>query len=207
MAQIQKEEVRERLLAGAEETFAREGYASATMAQIARAAGVSTGNIYRYFGGKEELFRTVFSDAFAATHLRLVRRRVAALVWDGDAIAVDPLARKEAGELLAFWIDHRLKVITILDRAEGSRFEGYGDVFVAELVRLTTTWLRAQNPELRLTRIARFTLLGIFQNSRRAIVSILETYDGVDEIRTAFEAFWSYQLAGLAGFTAWTTHE
>ncbi len=53
--------------------------------------------------------------------------------------------------------------------------------------------IEAKKPGLQLTEIFQFTLNNVFNNSLRAIVSILETYDNEDEIREAFAGFWSYQ--------------
>ena len=47
----------------------------------------------------------------------------------------------------------------------------------------------------------RFVLERIFDGTRRTIVAILEQHEDEAEIRAAFAAFWSFQLAGLAGFT------
>jgi AcrR family transcriptional regulator len=57
-----REEQRARILDGARAVFARRGMA-ATMAEVADAAGVSQGLAYRYFAGKEELFRALVADA------------------------------------------------------------------------------------------------------------------------------------------------
>ena len=76
MPQKLKEEVRARMLASAEDVFAESGYAGATMAAIAKGAGISAGNLYRYFASKDDLFYTLFTDEFAASLLRVVQRRV-----------------------------------------------------------------------------------------------------------------------------------
>jgi AcrR family transcriptional regulator len=55
---------RARLLAAARQVVARRGLA-ATMAEVAGAAGVSQGLAYRYFAGKDELFRAMLRDSIA----------------------------------------------------------------------------------------------------------------------------------------------
>lgn len=54
MAQILKEEVRNRILQAAEAQLLANGEA-ATMRQIAQAAGITPGNLYRYYNNKDEL--------------------------------------------------------------------------------------------------------------------------------------------------------
>jgi AcrR family transcriptional regulator len=51
-----REKQREKILNGAREAFASKGEA-ATMAEVARAAGVSQGLVYHYFADKEEIFQ------------------------------------------------------------------------------------------------------------------------------------------------------
>ena len=51
---------RERIVAAALDQLAEGGYASASMAAVARRAGVATGSVYRHFPSKAELFGEVF---------------------------------------------------------------------------------------------------------------------------------------------------
>jgi AcrR family transcriptional regulator len=53
------DELRARILAGAELAILGAGYRGATVDDIAAAAGVSVGLLYRYFGSKEALFLSV----------------------------------------------------------------------------------------------------------------------------------------------------
>jgi AcrR family transcriptional regulator len=57
---------RARILDGARRVFARRGLA-ATMAEVAAAAGVSQGLAYRYFAGKDELFRALLADSIRSS--------------------------------------------------------------------------------------------------------------------------------------------
>lgn len=56
MSRLPAAERREQLLDRAAELFAAHGYAKATTAELARAAGVTEPIIYRHFGSKRELF-------------------------------------------------------------------------------------------------------------------------------------------------------
>jgi AcrR family transcriptional regulator len=52
-----RERVREDILLAAAGVFARRGYAGATLAELAEAAGYAAPSLYRYFSSKEEIFR------------------------------------------------------------------------------------------------------------------------------------------------------
>ncbi len=53
---------REKILAAAAQIFAEQGYPGTTIAQIAKAAGVSEGSIYEHFNGKEDLFLAISTE-------------------------------------------------------------------------------------------------------------------------------------------------
>ena len=54
--QYLKKEIRERILAAAVEEFKAQGYADASIRNIAENAEISLGNIYRYYVNKEDLY-------------------------------------------------------------------------------------------------------------------------------------------------------
>lgn len=57
-----KAEKRQAILDGAVRVFAEKGFFNATVAEVARAAGVADGTIYLYFKSKDELLLEVFDD-------------------------------------------------------------------------------------------------------------------------------------------------
>src|SRR5437588_2205516 len=61
----QKAMTRQRLLEAAEAVFAREGFHGASVDEIAREAGATTGAIYSNFAGKEDLYLAVFEEHVA----------------------------------------------------------------------------------------------------------------------------------------------
>jgi AcrR family transcriptional regulator len=198
VAQVQKPELRERMIAAALEVFAESGYERATMAKIAERAGGGAASLYRYFSAKDELFAAAIPAEIVREFRQLVARRVRAL---GSAQLGDPDHTAEA--MLRFWVRHRLAVVVLLDRAAGTPYASFGRSFVAALVRLTVAQLRAANPGLRLDAAERFTLQQIFENTRAILAAILARHANEAAMRRAIAAFWSYQVAGLHGFAAY----
>src|SRR3954471_18247165 len=100
---------RERIVSAALEQLAEGGYASASVATVARRAGVATGSVYRHFPSKVELFAEVFRRAaqreidalegldLAACVETFVRRALAAPARAYALIAepVDPAVERE----------------------------------------------------------------------------------------------------------------
>jgi AcrR family transcriptional regulator len=62
----QKALTRRRLLEGAEAVFARSGFHGASVEEVAREAGATTGALYSNFAGKEDLFLALFEERIAA---------------------------------------------------------------------------------------------------------------------------------------------
>lgn len=61
----QREEKRRRILRGAIDEFARKGYFSTRMADVAKSAAVADGTLYLYFEGKEHLLISIFDDVLS----------------------------------------------------------------------------------------------------------------------------------------------
>ena len=57
-----REDKRARILESAVKVFAEKGFFGATVAEVARAAGVADGTIYLYFKSKDELLLTLFDE-------------------------------------------------------------------------------------------------------------------------------------------------
>jgi AcrR family transcriptional regulator len=65
-----RERARRDILESAAQVFARRGYAAATLAELAEAAGYAPASLYRYFQSKEEIFRSLvdlLAEEVAAT--------------------------------------------------------------------------------------------------------------------------------------------
>jgi AcrR family transcriptional regulator len=60
MVQVKKPQARAAILDAAQRLFRRQSYHTTTLAQIARAAGMSTANLYVYFGSKLDILYAVY---------------------------------------------------------------------------------------------------------------------------------------------------
>jgi AcrR family transcriptional regulator len=189
MAQVLKTTVRTRIEAAALSCFADQGYDGTTMAQIAARAQTAPANVYRYFASKEALFTAVVPADLADRHNRLLDTRIATLAQRQPTSA--------ARELLDFWLEHRLAVVVLLDRADGTPYSDYPASFVQRLIDHAGNTLIHPLPPAH-----RKILELVFDNTRRALAQILLHARDRNETRELIEAFWSYQLPGLNGLLA-----
>jgi AcrR family transcriptional regulator len=206
MPQVLKPEIRARILGAGLEVFAAQGYLGATMNAIAEQAGLGAASLYRYFPSKAELFEAAIRPELAARFERLLEQRVSALAEHSATAAFDPSSDYGA-EMLQFWLANRLAVVVLLDRAQGSAYEHYGERFVALLLESTLEQIRSAGNDVRISPAARLVLTRIFEATRTTLASILAHSDEPRVLREAIEAFWSFQIPGLHGFARWVRQE
>jgi AcrR family transcriptional regulator len=129
-------QAREDILVAAAEVFARRGYAAATLAELAAAAGFAAPSLYRYFESKEQIFASLVelaSRELAATFAAPVDRGV-------------PLAARLEGLLAAQlrMVESRRVVFAVLRGAEASGAPGMPtrDAGLGLYSELLAGWLR-----------------------------------------------------------------
>ena len=87
-----KEETRRELVESAMRVFAERGFQRASLEEIAREAGYTTGAIYWHFGGKDDLFLAAF-EAYALTRV-------------GELAEIDESSRGELPKRARAFADH-----------------------------------------------------------------------------------------------------
>jgi len=83
----QKEERRASIVEAAAKLYEEEGLDGASLNGIAREAGISKANIYRYFESREEIFLELMGEDFASW-VTDIERRLAPLAGADDEVAV-----------------------------------------------------------------------------------------------------------------------
>ncbi|MCC6521285.1 MAG: TetR/AcrR family transcriptional regulator [Polyangiaceae bacterium] len=200
MAQVPKEHVRRRIVAAAAHLFAARGYAATTVASVAARAGTSTGNVYKYFAGKEALFDAVLPEAFARDVRRLTHARIVAL---GSARDVRELPRDAryhvvAGELLERCLAERERVVILLARAEGTRFARFAEDFGRALVSWALGYARRAWPEVPRSPALGFALSAVYRGYLRSLAEALMSLPSRPRAQAAIELLTTHHQGGLA---------
>lgn len=126
MAQILKEDIRERILCGALEEFYQNGFTGTTMRSIAKRAGVPAGLIYSYYENKEALFDEVLRPVcYDWSHV---------LTGDGSSHGEGPgsLSGAEAA-CLDNLLEHRREFLILMDRSGKTKYEGEKETMIREI--------------------------------------------------------------------------
>lgn len=180
--QIQKEEIRQRILCAAEEEFLSLGFRRCSMRSIAQKADITAGNIYAYFPSKEALFDQLVSPALDGVR-RLMLLDGAHLGQDvGDADSLTVLANLVAEVFLRCQSPFRL----LMERAEGTRHEHLReDLTALAAERIRKEYLCRLPLQLRTAcfadALANAVISGLFE--------LLRQYDGSPEtLRASLKA-------------------
>ena len=123
---IADKEIDERIRQCAQEEFGEKGYVAASLRVICSRAGVTTGALYKWYAGKEELFAALVEPAIADLEGVIMRKAAAPETLSDDDLvrAWDmnvPFMERWFGFLYARYDALRL----LLTRSEGSKYAGF----------------------------------------------------------------------------------
>ena len=131
MPRRRSEDKRKRILEAASRVFARRGYFTARVADIAKRAGVADGTIYLYFRSKEDILVSLFEEVMSE-HIVKGRQEIATLTGAAErlqAIAAHHLRLLGENEDLAVVFQVELRQSTkFMERFTGSWFGDYLDL-------------------------------------------------------------------------------
>jgi AcrR family transcriptional regulator len=185
MAQFLKEDVATAIRHAALRVFAERGYRASSVADIEREAGVSTGNVYRYFATKEVLFDELVPRSLQARFLARLKGRVLQTDLAGFADAAEAL--------MQFSLTHRLELAIMLGRAEGTPHEGFAEKVSSLLQEMALAHFAVERPSAALA----FTLREIYAHFVTTMANALLEHEDARALRAAAETYARYHGAGM----------
>lgn len=149
-------ETKEKLLESAKSEFLKNGYMKASLRKICADAGVTTGALYFFFEGKEDLFASIVEPPLNALTEVLAQHFIEDMsivsapgFVEQYSIAVDKDHEIFGASLVHHIYQHYDAFMLLLTKAQGSRFENCVDGLV-ELIeksyREIANGIVAQNP-------------------------------------------------------------
>jgi AcrR family transcriptional regulator len=187
------------IVAAAADLFVRHGYAATRMDDVARAAGVTAGTVYVYFGSKEALLNAVVYESV-----------VPVLAFAQERLSRDGSAAELIRDLIeGFWTavgDSRFGGIPRLMVAESSNFPGLARLYVEEVLERARRIFReavargVRTGEFRDVDVAQAAQVGMAPVQYAAIHAYsLAAYDpGFGDVRGYLEVHTELFLRGLA---------
>lgn len=126
--QIQKDTIRKRILDAALEEFLITGYTQSSMRNIAQQSGITAGNIYSYFSGKDDLFETLMGETVEQLQ-SLVFMEV-----PKDVPLTEQGITEMAHSISSVFLENRIQFLILMDGSAGSKYENIKN----DLIQLAT---------------------------------------------------------------------
>lgn len=129
--QVQKEEMKEDILAAAEYEFIKRGYKSASLRTIAKRANTTIGNLYNYFESKEDILDRILGDIPERIHnVFETHKEVDPALFDIDLNNIAQLCaviEEHMPTMFSFDLLLCNEVIILLEGCEGTKYEQFRD--------------------------------------------------------------------------------
>ena len=140
-----------RLLSAAMEEFLDKGYENASLKEICRKAGVTTGALYKRFDGKEDLFHALVADTVKGMEQFESRVSEEELKKISDRELYDLLSMSAEANLgwLRFLYDRKDKFKLLVKCASSTRYAGFHQERAQKMGELTyMSYLEARRREM-----------------------------------------------------------
>lgn len=128
-----EKETKERLLVSAKQEFLEKGYLKASLRNICKNAGVTTGALYFFFEDKEDLFASVVEEPLQrlydvmGSHYQEEIQQMDAGNFIGENFNGD---RETSMQIIHYLYQYFDEFLLILTKSQGTRFENSVDQFV-----------------------------------------------------------------------------
>ena len=116
-----------RLLAAAKDEFLKKGFEKASLTDICKAAGVTTGALYKRYSGKEDLFSALVSDTVQdmTEYVSQIERVDLTDLTDRELYDSFSMQTETNIRWLRFLYDHREGFTLLIRCASGTRYENF----------------------------------------------------------------------------------
>lgn len=146
-----KDDIRQKILASARQEFAKQGFAKASMRNIAAQAGVGVGNLYNYFPSKDDLFCTILSPVVSAFYT-MFNRHHGEYVDALDMISEEYLINAVT-EYMNLIKGNRTLMRMLFFQSQGSSLEHFKREFTDKTTELVKIWFennKAKHPQMNI---------------------------------------------------------
>lgn len=190
-----KEEVREKILASAIIRFKEQGYSGASMRLIAKSAGVSLGNVYRYFENKDALFNAIVEPVYKSYIVFI--RDIDNLIADEGVVKKEDLEDSSSmaeineikNKILEICEEHYTELLIIMDKSSGTKYENAKQVLITLLDKILTKkflpFMKTEGSEIHNDDVTYIFSASFIES----ICIILRKYDGGVQIRLLIDRF------------------
>lgn len=148
MAQYKKEETQNLIIQSAEKLFSERGYHNTTISDIAKETGISVGNVYRYYKGKEQILEEVLPEEFVVKLRENLRTKI--VTGKSDTINEQSKKREYLEKSNMFHrmiIENKRKLIILMQYSEETPYEDFRKNVVRNLVEFIIAQFNPENEQ------------------------------------------------------------
>lgn len=148
--QTLKDDIRDRIMVIARESFVKNGYLKTSMRHVAELSGIGVGNIYNYFKSKDELFCQIVRPVVLSFEKMLHDHHGI----DGEDIMKmldEDYLRMAIEEYIVLIRNHRELISLLLFKSQGSSMEHFKEVFTNRSTEQVKQWfalMKKRHPEV-----------------------------------------------------------
>lgn len=154
----------DQLLDGAMQEFARHGFVKTSMADIAKASGISRTSLYNYFAAKEDVFKALSGRINERVYEAVIAAMSAPGHWDKQLLGVINARVSWVYELLHA-SEYGRELINEKNRICGGDVLASNDRFTAVIVNLLATNLRDRSDCVLLAHILVQSVNGVLEKA------------------------------------------
>ena len=197
--QIKKEEMRARICDAALKKFAEKGFLGTKMADIAREAKISVGNIYRYYMNKEDLFYSLITPALVKKSKALIAQKIQMAHGHTfqDAAKDEEIASFNK-EYIRFLIQYRWHIVVVMESSQGTIYEHERQEMTDLMGQLMLDYFRSFQVET--TEQQQTIIPIIYRNLLQGTVDILKMSADEEQIAGMLQELLNYHFLGLSMF-------
>lgn len=201
MVQYKKDEIKEKIDRAALKVFAEKGYKEAKISDIGEYAGVSIGNIYRYYKGKDEIFDANVPQDFLEEVKSLLYSKIAAVTGTNVEILENSVEFCLVNhEVIQFMVDHQEHMLIVFDKNAGTKYENAKTELVEFLLHTIQMLHPTQYGKVLTEEKKTFIMRVIYENLVHMTLCILRNAKDIGEVKQNIEALQSYHMFGIISF-------
>lgn len=183
--QVLKDSVRNKIISSAKRLFAKRGFKETSMRMIAKDAGITAGNIYRYFDTKDQIL-----DPILEPLIRYIQQLISDHEKEENIHSAE--AHRSYHEFVArsmvdIYLHYRQEYTILLRRAAGTVYENYYETLVNQIGRKMHLFTSASLNKVNIRNPEVFEIL-----AKNHVDAIIYTLEHVEELSRKEEVIKEY---------------
>lgn len=198
MAQYKKDEIKAKIDFAALIVFSEKGYDGTKIFDVAAKAGISVGNVYRYYKSKEEMFYSILPESFLISVKKLLEEKIAVIKDENLEIPneIDKLLMFN-DDFVLFMVENRERILILFNNSKGTKYENVREDlldFILKSVKETYSikcneFIKEENIDL--------VLKIIYENAMAMTLNILMASNNIQEVKDYMKTINSYHMFGI----------